>query len=182
MLAEYHQAPGAASGGRTYPGGRMDFFAFRRVSFDQRPLCCTPLLVRFQQLGIGSHKNDGGGGVRTDIRNIHHDTYEYTTCFSVTLLTRSEQCRRRHGQYLRLGLAKNQGTGVTRHRSRPRDPLYRSHAIAIVVFGFCLGSFAWLPPRPVPKESQRAVLPLTTPITRLPPTANYQSHDRSTTM
>jgi len=40
----------------------MDFFAFRRVFFfDQRPLCCTPLLVRFQQLGIGSHK--GGGGV-----------------------------------------------------------------------------------------------------------------------
>ena len=160
MLAEYHQAPGAASGGRTYPGGRMDFFAFRRVSFDQRPLCCTPLLVRFQQLGIGSHEDGGGGGggggVWTDIRNIHHDTYEYTTCFSVTLLTRSEQCRRRHGQYLRLGLAKNQGTGVTRHRSRPRDPLYRSHAIAIVVFGFCLGSFAWLPPRPVPKESQRA--------------------------
>ena len=56
-----HQALGAASGGRTCSGGRIDFFAFRRVFFDQRPLCCTPLLVRFQQLGIGSHK--GGGGV-----------------------------------------------------------------------------------------------------------------------
>jgi hypothetical protein len=41
----------------------MDFFASRRVFFDQRRLCCTPLPVRFQQLGNGSHKGGGGGGV-----------------------------------------------------------------------------------------------------------------------
>lgn len=38
-------------------------------------------LVRFQQLGIGSHKDAGGVStihVCADTRNIHHDIYEYT--------------------------------------------------------------------------------------------------------
>lgn len=133
-----------------------ELLCFRCVFFDQRRLCCAPPLVRFQQLGMGSHK--------VVLVWIYVRYVMYITIYARIFLRAidcSKQCRRRHWQYIGLGLAKQtKGQGTAQHSTSQnqgtRKPHPRAIAIAIdrrQVLSFA-PSFAWLPRRPVPFESR----------------------------
>jgi hypothetical protein len=127
-------------------GGRMNCFACSGVFFDQRRLCCTPPLVRFQQLGMASHKV-----VSTDVMT-YTPIYTHIQCIHISpcyiVLSSAAGVIGNIG----LGLA-NQGTGhPTRHR-RPAPAQSQSIHHRPSASAKLAPSLAWLPLRAVPKRA-----------------------------
>jgi hypothetical protein len=121
----------------------MNCFACSAVFFDQRRLCCTPPLVRFQQPGMASHKV-----VCTDVMT-YTAIYTYIQCIHISpcyiVLSSAAGVIGNIG----LGLA-NQGTShPTRHR-RPAPAQSQSIVRGPSASAKVAPSLAWLPLRAVP--------------------------------